>query len=281
MIGRVGRIINTPVAAREFDKKTLSRLHKLGALESLAKIGTFDSQRDSVARALPKIGEVDWWTDGEDWEGALAQVSPPRKGKKFQYMDSNGYLFHCQAIAEARAAGYVGAGEIAIVGGLVVGELPARRALQGKSLPRAIVIGDAEMVECPGLESIDLVVLGNLTVRNCPKLQKVEGEVFGSAEIANCGLTGIGANFRVAQDMDLHGCPELRVVNCEVGGMYLSSRCGEVRFGPAFSSKNRADVLRSSGLARLERQGALKNGIVVGRTGAVQPAGGNKSRGGR
>lgn len=266
------------VSAHEFDLKLLFRLVRLGLLDPAEASGSFASQRDSVARALPKIGEVDWWTDGGAWGGVLAQVCPPPKGRRFKFMGSEGYLSYCKTVTTVPASS-CDFGEIVVVGDMFVGAL-SKGSLRGK-LPRVTVLGDVHLSNCSNLESVEMVVLGHLTISMCPKLRNISGEIFGVADISNCGLESLGADFRVAQSLEIHGCPRLSRVNCAVGENFRSSRCGDIRYGPAFSSKNRVAVLRRSGLARPEKQGALKDGTLVGRPEPPRSTGGSRSRAAR
>lgn len=202
-----------------------------------------------MARSLKGLaGWKGWGTDGGDWAPALFWICPPRAGRRYSCTDGRDYLSFVEALAATGKGGAVGEDqrlsireEFVILGGLVGGE-----AVWWKDLPRAIVVGSVGLVNCPGLERIDLTVLGDLNISNCPKLRQVRGEVFGSAHISESGLEDVGADFRVAGQLSLVACRNLRRLNCDIGGDFRADKSGDFLVGPAFNSKNRREVTKTS-----------------------------------
>lgn len=232
--------------SRESSRKTLSGLAQRDLLERRLLGETFKNQRDAVALALGRLGQ-DFWRKNAglaEWERALTLISPPRKGRRYSYMDGRTFLSFQEALAATKRASEQGE-EFVIFSGMLGGN-----TMWWRELPRATVIGSVNLAKCPNLESIDLTVLGDLHISHCPKLRRIGGEVFGSTHIASCGLETVGADFRAGGSLDIHGCQGLRLLNCEVSGNFQHSGCEEVRFGPAFISKNHRGSPRRAALSR-------------------------------
>lgn len=231
---------------------------------------TEDGRRDAVAHATVAL-----LRSGKPWTEALAQVTPPRKGRQYRFMLPVEYLEKV-AVREGGGKGRHDDGEEIVVCGDLHAYWPDGEG-DWTEFPRAIVIGEAIIHGCEKLERAELVTYGKLDFDNCPRLRAFSGECFGEAIFTGCGLRGLGADFRTAGSLTLKMCPDISCVNCDVGFNFLASDCSLARTGAAFSVGGSAHIsncpLFSKLRGRIEGKAEI-SGTTLARVGGAVSDGG-------